>query len=91
MSNTETTLSPTGWFLRSDDEGGYMAAARFYAPSSIDVDVYNAQTGDWTPFSGSTNLFERLQTEPDWEQVSEQDAEAWIASKRGGVAPGSIG
>lgn len=78
MSNTETVTEPTAWFLASNPDwpSGYSAAARWYWPGDITVEVYKPQDGDWA--ENTTGLFESLQESPTWKPSSREEVEAWI-------------
>ena len=80
MSETTTTTMPTAWFLAvyDDDPSGYSAAARIRPP--MVAERWDADTGSWVV--AQTNLWETLQEDPGWEQVTEADVEAWIASRQ---------
>ena len=73
------TNTPEAWFLAVNDEdpSGYSAAARIFPP--LVAERFDPTIGDWV--EAQTNLWETVQEDPGWEQVTREVAEAWAASR----------
>lgn len=76
---TEPAGSPTNWFLASNpniDGGKPFSAARWYWPDSTDVEIYDFGTKSWI----LNDSFLSINDDPQWENATEEQIDAWIAS-----------
>lgn len=66
-------MTPTAWFRYRTVEGRVAVVARWYWPDATLVEV-NDGSG-WREES----LFLEITEDPSWEEITEDEAEAWLA------------
>jgi hypothetical protein len=70
-------MEPTAWWKHVPEPGGpTVSVARWYWPEATRVEVNNGNGEGWV----DRPVFLDLHDDPGWEESTEADAEAWLAS-----------